>query len=125
MHTLQENLQSLAEVQSTNTEVFASGFEAVDRRIYTMMRLLEEAMIRPEAIYHKFPPERVGEEPALADGRAIGAIPWRFSAGIDWQRYFVEYEVMQGLIRFVQNHAAKCPVEEDLSVTVFGGDPNG
>jgi hypothetical protein len=97
---MEQRMETIQEVLGTNTEVFASAFEAVDRRLFSIMRFLSE-LRRAVPTY--------GTE----DG------------GVDWEKYFTEYETALAFIKLANNHRAAVVVPEpeaDEGAVVFGGD---
>ena len=117
VQVLEQHLQELAEAHATNTAVFDAGFDSTDRRIFTLMRIQEERMLRPHELYLKD-----------TDGKPLEFGDYISSAmSVDWMRYFAEYEAIRGLIKLVEgrNHTHEKTVDEtveELGVTVFGGD---
>lgn len=110
---LEEKLQNLADVVQNNTAVFAGGFDAADRRIYSTMRVLSDmAAGRPLHEHSYIRPGAAGAGPKVT--------------GIDWNQYFTEYEVVMALIRLAEIHGPNCIAEEteeeDPATLVFGGD---
>lgn len=112
---LEERNQQLADAFSQNTDVFAGGFEAVDKRMYTMMRVLSEMYFMPGKIHLKterqvFKDEETGES-YIHGGRTI-----------DWMAYFGEFHAMLGLVALGETHCMNKPEELPDNVVVFGGN---
>ncbi len=111
---LEGKLQALADVTQNNTDVFASGFDAADRRIYAMMRVIQDIACHKEALH-------VTYEVHLVPG--VGRVSHEI---IDWNQYFTEYEAMRALVCLAETYGPTAQVEEteeeDPATLVFGGD---
>ena len=118
---LNKRVQELADAFSINSDVFAGGFEAADRRIYTMMRVMNEMYFRPGSIHLKRHEERVTDaetgEKYIQSGQTI-----------DWTMYFAEYDAIQALVLLAENvretYASKDDsdsVADGLVNAIFGG----
>lgn len=134
---LESKLQELTDAFSINTAVFAGGFDAADRRIYTMMRVMNEMYFSPGSIYLKSHEEFIEEQVVdewLDRGEGLQPVMrtekyLRAGQTIDWMRYFCEYEVLTALTTFVQNakmqYASRRTVDdevEEVVTTTFGGE---
>lgn len=113
---LEQHLQELAEAHVTNTAVFGQGFESTDRRLFVLMRIQEEQLLCPNAIYYR-----------NGKGGRFDPTDGYLPVGIDWMRYFAEYEAIQALAKWVErlNPMQEKTVDEtveELGTTVFGGD---
>ena len=93
-------MTTIQEVLGTNTDVFASAFEAVDRRLFAIMRFLSE-LRRAVPTY--------GTE----DG------------DVDWDQYFTEYEAALAFIKLGRTMTPATEAAVDDSVVIFGGDVKG
>lgn len=111
---LEERNQQLADVVSQNTDVFAGGFETVDKRLYTMMRVLSEMYFSPSKIHLKT------ERQVLKD-EVTGESYIYAGRTIDWMAYFMEFHAMLGLVTLAETHCLN--KEEPLpdNVVIFGG----
>ena len=101
---LEQRLDALHEVIGNNTDVFAAGFDAADRRIFTMMRIQSD-IVRAVPIYQR-----------------------GLNGEVDFEQYFAEYEAAQALIVLARVHgsAVQRPPEEpeyEESAVIFGGAP--
>lgn len=111
---LEHRTQILGECANQNMEVFAGGFESVDQRMYTIMRVLSEMYFKPSKIHLKterevFKDDETGET-YIHGGRTI-----------DWMAYFAEYHAMLGLVALVETHCKDKKEEQPDNVLIFGG----
>lgn len=114
VEALEEKAQILGEVFNQNTDVFAAGFDGVDRRLYTMMRVLRDMYFNPGKIHLKTEREVIreeGMEPYIHGGRTI-----------DWLQYFAEYDAMLGLKVLIETHCKSEQEELPDNVVIFGGE---
>lgn len=104
---LEHRVDLLQDVVGNNTEVFAAGFDMADRRIYTLMRVMNDSVALNRAPYKR-------EE----DGEVT----------IDWVRYYAELDAIQAFIVLAKVHGPAVQVEPDEedyeeSAIIFGGPP--
>lgn len=122
LEALEEKCQLLGGALNQNTEVFASAYEAVDRRMYTIMRVLNEMHFKPSKLHTKVEREvlvdEFTKESFIHGGRVI-----------DWMQYFVEFDVMLALVKLAETHCSEPQTQEEQpdNVVIFGGgdQPNG
>jgi len=100
----EQRLEALQDVVGNNTDVFAAGFDAADRRIYTLMRVVSD----------------------VATGRSLYLVSDGVDERIDYMQYFAEYEAIQALIVLAKVHGPAVQVEEseadyEESAVIFGG----
>jgi hypothetical protein len=111
---LERRLQELADASQQNTTVFLSGFESVDKRMYTLMRIVSEMYFRPGTIHLKTEREVLRDE-ETGEPYVHGGL------NVDWMAYFGEFHAMMALVALVESVQAQPAEEVPDNVIEFGG----
>jgi hypothetical protein len=114
---LERRILLLGEALNQNTDVFAGGYESIDKRLYTVMRVLKEMYFSPGKIHLKTEREVIKELDEVT-GKMTSFI--HGGRTIDWMAYFGEFHAMLGLVALVETHCQGKAEELPDNVVVFG-----